>query len=352
MSRNKLMRNISKLLLASGITLCSGCHEGEAILHSGVSKNWYQDYTYDAIELKNIQILEKNPFYKEQSVEEIRTQLERLIDTNPTLSELQKYWVFDLFDFLVIRIQQDPDYLFDALNQLQVETIQFTDETLQGAYANHLLLLDQNLSVEEEENTFKHELTHATTKRIYDGSKEYSAFSEGLASLISREYGKTPSRSNLNVSAMTCILIELVGTEPFYDMMNTGNIDVLKQTLLEINPSLDLENFLSHIEILYQRERRIQDNHDLITQIEQDIALLYQSKYQKSMEQNEAIMSYFRFLNKETEVYQGQYCYVFLDNCYFNQSGYPLLTYYDDNYHIVGTSSYYKTSYQKKISYR
>ena len=151
---------------------------------------------------------------------------------------------------------------------------------------------------------------------------------------------------------MTCILIELVGTEPFYDMMNTGNIDVLKQTLLEINPSLDLENFLSHIEILYQRERRIQDNHDLITQIEQDIALLYQSKYQKSMEQNEAIMSYFRFLNKETEVYLGQYCYVFLDNCYFNQSGYPLLTYYDDDYHIVGTSSYYKTSYQKKISYR
>src|SRR5699024_11070938 len=107
-----------------------------------------------------------------------------------------------------------------------------------------------------------------------------------------------------------------VETEPFYDMMNTGNIDVLKQTLLEINPSLDLENFLSHIEILYQRERRIQDNHDLITQIEQDIALLYQSKYQKSMEQNEAIMSYFRFLNKETDVYQGQYCYVFLDNCY------------------------------------
>lgn len=336
--RNYHMKSIIKLLLSGGITLCSGCQSENTFFETTVADDWYKDYTSDDIHRMDFQILNENPFYAGQSKEEKLYYLEKLALENPTLSELQKYWMLDLKDFIVEILEKNPEEIFEVLNQLQVENANIHVESLNGAYANHFILLDNTLG-DKEEAVFKHELIHALSKKIYDHKEELQYFEEGLASIIGNEFSGTPNNTYLNTAAMIKILIELVGVEPFYDMMTTGNIDSLKDAIYMIDSNFDVSSLLSSIDTIYQRESRIHDNQEIVEEYISNIEYLYQLKYHTSIYENDAIVNYIQFLNKETVSYQENDCYVCLDNCYFNQNGYRIFVFYDENYQLTGVQS-------------
>ncbi len=118
-------------------------------------------------------------------------------------------------------------------------------------YYHNVLLLDCDLN-DNEVATFKHEIAHAFSKRILNGMQPLYSFEEGLASILSDEYGNVFNSSYRDTATVLKMLMEVVGTEPFYHMMTTGNIDSLKEALANIDPNVDIDQLLSDIETIYQ----------------------------------------------------------------------------------------------------
>lgn len=333
-----------KLLLTTGITLCTACtHEGEV--------DWYQEYTNSPIEELDIHVMDENPFYKGQSQEKQITYLQQLIMNNPTMTELQKYWTLDYQPLLLKLIDYNPDFIFEAFNHLQIATVDFKNQNLQGLYYNHLLLLDQDLN-DNEVATFKHEIAHAISKRIYNDSEPLHSFEEGLASILSDEYGNIFNSSYRDTATVLKMLIEIVGTEPFYQMMTTGNIDSLKEALTCIDPNIDIEQLISDIDTVYQDGGYMNSHTVQVLQYSYIpmIQNLYEKKFQSDMYENTAMNYYIDFLNRNTIQLNNQEYYMYLDHCYFNTSGYPCMALYDENFNYY--NSYTLSDWENMITYQ
>lgn len=333
-----------KLLFTTGISLCTACsYQGET--------QWYQEYTDTPVEDLNVNIMDENPFYKGQPQEEQIAYLKQLITNNPTMSELQKYWTLDYQTLLLDLINYDPDFIFEVFNHLQVATVDFNNSNLQGLYYHNVLLLDCDLN-DNEVATFKHEIAHAFSKRILNGMQPLYSFEEGLASILSDEYGNVFNSSYRDTATVLKMLMEVVGTEPFYHMMTTGNIDSLKEALANIDPNVDIDQLLSDIETIYQdggymsyNTSQLINNHYIPT-----IQNLYEKKYQTSMYDNTAMNYYIGFLNRETIRFNQQDYYMYLDYCYFNKDGYQCIVLYDEEFNYY--ANYILGDWENMIAYQ
>ena len=338
---------LCKLLLTTGITLCTACTQEKEI-------DWYQEYTNSPIEELDIQVMDENPFYQDQPQEEQITYLQQLIMNNPTMSELQKYWTLDYQSLLLKLIHYNPDFIFDAFNHLQIATVDFKNPNLQGLYYHDLLLLDQDLN-DYEVATFKHEIAHVFSKRIYYKNEPLYSFEEGLASILSDEYGNVFNSSYRDTATVLKMLIEVVGTEPFYQIITTGSIDSLKEALIQIDPDIDIEQLISDIDTVYQDGGLMEyhTTHVLKYSYIPTIQNLYEKKFQTNMYENAAMNSYIHFLNRSTIEINDQIYYTYLDHCYFNTDGYPCIVLYDEDFNYYNSYTFNDweniTTYQKTL---
>ena len=103
----KRFKIFSKLLLTGNLILTGCSYEKES--------DWYQEYTSDTIETKDIQIIHENPFHPNQSIEEQTTYLQQLIMNNPTMTELQKYWALAYQPLLLKLLTKDSELIYEAM---------------------------------------------------------------------------------------------------------------------------------------------------------------------------------------------------------------------------------------------
>lgn len=339
---------LCKLLLTTGITLCTACsYEGQI--------KWYQEYTDSPIEELDVQVMDKNPFYKNQPQEEQIYYLNQLIMNNPTMSELQKYWTLDYQPLLLKLLQIDSEFVFNALNHLQISTADFHNNNLQGIYYENLLLLDQDLE-DKEEATFKHELVHCVTKRITHNDQTLYFLEEGLAAIISDEYGGSIfNTSYRDIATVLKMLIDVIGTYPFYQMLGTGNIDAMIQSIEEIDENIDIEQILNDLNVIYQDGGIMNPStqETLQTHYIPTIQYLYEKKKNSDMYDSLEMNYYINFLNRNTITFRQNNYYMYLDRCYFNTDGYPCMVLYDENFnyynHFQLSDWLNITSYQKTL---
>lgn len=340
----KRFKIFSKLLLTGNLILTGCSYEKES--------DWYQEYTSDTIETKDIQIIHENPFHPNQSIEEQTTYLQQLIMNNPTMTELQKYWALAYQPLLLKLLTKDSELIYQALNQLQIDTVQFYNSNLNGIYYDHLLLISDDLlsSNDLESCTFQHEFAHAITSRIHDGSKTLYSFEEAIASILADEFSVgTYNTSYRDLAVMVRMLIEIVGVEPFYDMMINGNIDSLKEAIKNIDSNFHIDDILYPMDVIYE-ENTFSDepNPILINSYIPNIIQLYETKYQTSYIENQAMNYYIQFLSRQTIDLDSRY-YAYLDNCYFNSEGYRMLVFYDKNCNYFSSMELdNQNSFQKK----
>ena len=85
------------------------------------------------------------------------------------------------------------------------------------------------------------------------------------------------------------------------------------------------------MDVIYEKNTFSDEpNPILINSYIPNIIQLYETKYQTSYIENQAMNYYIQFLSRQTIDLDSRY-YAYLDNCYFHSEGYRMLVFYDKN---------------------
>lgn len=318
-----MYKGAAKLLLSSLLLFMNGCEKKEMSLEEKTSLITPVEIQYNP---KPIYL--KNPFYEGQPIDEKRQIIMEMFQRNETLSNQEIIWLKDLLPYL--ERQNDLTFLFDTLNTFQVFKVPFSmninqkEETL-GACIYPLILLDNQRQTDE--NVFKHEFIHLTMKSIMDKGSEQYGLEEALTTILEEEYGICDT-SYRSIATMTRMILELVGSDPFYEMLETGSIEPLLQALQNIGMTdICARQVLEEIELAYQNKENFQPSSFL-----EKIELYYSIKYGESMYEDKTMNYYIHFLNKTPLYIHRKEIYPYLCKPYLNENRTSILYGYDSDF--------------------
>lgn len=213
--------------------------------------------------------------------------IKNFITSNPNLEEYDKSIILndELLNWAVPYINMNKEYKAELYNYIlsnfKIEKGDIDRENIVGTRSYDLLTIDINKiknNGENKETLYIDTLTHEFVHLLQPFNK-YSFIYEGFTEMVSNEFlnhAKDPNNSYANNQKYIKILMEIIGTEPIIEYCFTGNINYIKNELINYLPEKQLDDLIECF--------KITDDEENFNKVETILKEAFYNKYGIQME--------------------------------------------------------------------